>query len=135
MNEERSPHFGAGIVSLFVIFASLCMAVLALLTWQTARNEASLAARAGEAAQAYYAADAQACHIRKALEQEKLNQVKSTPIEWDGNKAYFACAIDDALILKVVLNVQENKSTVLAWCTEPASEWQPDETITVWGGG
>lgn len=134
MSEKRSPHMGIGVISLAVIFVVLCMTVLALLSWQTARNERALAQRAGETVQAYYAADAQACHIRRALEKEPLYEVDGVEITWQGYEAAFQCPINDALTLDVTLHVENGSSTVLAWNTAAASHWQPDGRIEVWDG-
>ena len=135
MREKRSRHFGLGMPSLVVIFATLCLTVLALLSWQTARNEAVLAARDGEAARAYYAADAQARHIRRALETDRADTVRGVPVVWDGDEARFTCPVDDALVLSVALRVGDGGSEVLAWNTAPTGDWTPDTHIEVWEGG
>lgn len=134
MNESRSPHIGTGIVLLVVIFSALCMSVLSLLSWQTAKNEQTLAERAGAAAQAYYSADAAAQHVRRALEEEKLDAFGEVAVSWNENEASYRCPISEVLALDVVLRVADDKSTVLRWATVSQTDWQADEKIEVWNG-
>lgn len=119
---------------LFVIFTVLCLSVLSLLSMQTARNDAALARRSGEAVQAYYAADAQASRIRVALEKSRSVNIDGIPIAWEGERAQYVCPVDDALKLEVVLRMSGTGSTVERWRTIPQVEWSAQDTIAVWDG-
>ncbi len=134
MTKKRSINAGNGLVLLFVIFTVLCLSVLALLSVQTARNDALLARRYGEAVQAYYAADAQASRIRAALEQSRAATVGGIPIAWAGERAHYVCPVDGALQLEVVLHMNGTASTVEQWRTIPQGDWSAQNTIAVWDG-
>lgn len=134
MNEKRSIHTGSGVVLLFVIFTILCLSVLALLSVQTARNDATLAQRSGEAVQAYYAADAQASRIRAVLENSRIANVDGIPIAWEGERAQYVCPVNDALQLEVVLRISDTDSIVECWRTIPRGNWSAQDTIAVWDG-
>lgn len=148
MKERGSPHFGTGIVSLIVIFSVLCMAVLALLSWQTARNQQILAQRAGVAAQEYYTADAAAQKARALVQNGEAGNMSGVSVElegsakdnaqidvtWNEDEATYSVPVSEVLRLEITLRVADGQSTALRWATVATTDWEADETIEVWSG-
>lgn len=137
---KRMPHIGIGTASLIVIFAVLSLTVFSMLALMTARNEKILAERTADNVQAYYEADTQAVHIRRAVEQAiqagtMPDSVDGIALERSEEEVRYTCPAGDSLKLAVVLAlVPDGATRVRTWQTEPAGDWQADTSIQVWDG-
>ena len=137
---KRMPHIGFGAASLMVIFTVLCLTIFSLLTLLTAKNEYALTERTAQNVQDYYAADVQAVKIRRAVEtalaQDALPpSIDGVQITHSGGEIRYQCPIGSSLRLSVTLvHTGGGVTAVRAWQTEPAADWQADDSIEVWDG-
>lgn len=137
---RRTPRIGMGTASLVVIFAVLSLTVFSLLTLMTARNDRALAQRTADSVQSYYAADTQAAHIRKAVEQAARagalpSEIDGVALETAGGEVRYACPMGEGMALRVTLALSpDGATTVRAWQAAADEAWQADTTIQVWDG-
>lgn len=122
-----APALGGS--SLLVIFAVLCLTVLALLSLSTAQAEKRLSDAAADAVTAYYEADLAAERIFA-----RLRSGESIPgVQESGGIYSYACSISENQTLMVELQKSEDTWTVLRW----QAVAQPEEisrTLPVWDG-
>ena len=129
MKKERISVPAIGGSSLLVMFAVLCLTVLALLSLSTVQAEKRMADAAAEAVTAYYAVDLQA--------QETFARLRSgepvSGVRVEGNTYFYDCVISAHQILEVTLEKEEDTWHVRRWqvCAHPEDI---SETIPVWNG-
>lgn len=117
--------------SLLVIFAVLCLTVLAMLSLSTARSSAELSRASADAAAAYYEADAQAEEILARLRGGETPEGVTSG--GDGTYEY-EVPISQTQALSVCVRAAEDGWTVLRWKAVSTAQWTPDESIEVWDG-
>ncbi len=117
--------------SLLVIFAVLCLTVLAMLSLSTARSSAELSRASADAAAAYYEADAQAEEILARLRGGETPEGVTSG--GDGTYQY-EVPISQTQALSVCVRAAEDGWTVLRWKAVSTAQWTPDESIEVWDG-
>lgn len=118
--------------SLLVIFAALCLTVLAMLSLSTARSGAELSRASAEGTSSYYAADAQAEEILARLRGGEA--VEGVTSAGDGTFEY-AVPISRTQTLSVRVRAADDGTwQVLRWKAVYTGEWTPDEEIEVWDG-
>lgn len=128
MKKSLSPPVLGG-SSLLVIFAVLCLTVLALLSVSTVQAENRMARASAEAVTAYYEADLQAEQIFARLRAgETLPNVQE-----EAGIYRYACPISEHQTLYVTLQKQQNSWHILRWQAVAHPE-ELSETLPVWNG-
>lgn len=119
-----------GASALLVIFAVLCLTVLAMLSLSTVQADARLSDASAEAVTGYYAADYQAEEI---LAQLRTGTVPSGVWEEDG-VYYYKCTVSDTQDLEVAVRIEGSAYTVLRWQMVPSGTWEPGDGPELWDG-
>ena len=125
----------AGGVSVLMIFLTLCIAIYGLLSLLTAENELSLNQKNRDAAESYYAADAQAATILSELASAEsrdgitVSADGTVPIRYDSatNTAVFAVSIDRYRNLDVSVSFSSrsgSKYIINRYCVTNSLDWQ-----------
>ena len=134
MRRREKRGFSVPVVggsSLLVIFAVLCLTVLAMLSLSTARSSAELSRASADAAAAYYEADAQAEEILARLRGGETPEGVTS----GGDSTYqYEVPISQTQALSVCVRAAEDGWTVLRWKAVSTAQWTPDESIEVWDG-
>lgn len=134
---ERRPVIG--LLTLLVIFAVLCLSIMAILSYSTARYEKGLAQKNADAASAYYKADSWCTAAMNDIYSvwKAGGDVGAAAAKYGGTYAdgtvKLACQVDDARLLTVTAAVSPGFE-VTGWTLVPAGEWSPDESLHVWNG-
>lgn len=126
---ERISPPAVGGSSLLVIFAALCLTVLALLSLSTAQAEKRLSDAAADAVTSYYEADLEAERI---FAQLRAGEAISGVQEAEGVYSY-SCPISETQTLLVRLQKAENSWTVLRWQAVPHPQ-DISQSLPVWDG-
>lgn len=127
--QDRVSIPAAGGASALVIFAVLCLCVLALLAVNTVLAEKRMVTAAIESSSAYYAADLEAQKLFARLRNgEQVPGVKT-----EDSTVSFSCEISDSQRLEVQLRKTGDVWTVLRWQAAAESEEHSD-TLPVWDG-
>lgn len=134
MNAYQHRPVRAGALTLLLTTVLLCMAVLAVLSVETARADLALAekslqtlqknAQAEQVGQTWLAELDAACRSGQALPKEAVVQEDGT-VQAD-------LSLPDGDTLHLVLRVQGASYAVLRWQT--VSRWDPAQPLTVWDG-
>ena len=125
--EFSPPTIGGS--SLLVIFAVLCLTVLALLSLSTVLAEQRLSESAAEATRAYYRADTEAERIFAQIRAGERH-----PAVTEAESVYhFAVAVTERMRLEVSVRKTDAGWEVLRWQTV-AQDQIPDEGLQVWTG-
>lgn len=117
-----------GVSSLLVIFATLCLAVFALLSVATARSQVKFGQNNRDAVSAYYQADSQA---QQLLARLRAGEMPGEVTEQSGKFAY-TCAISEGQALTV--EIAKETYQVLRWQVVTTADWESDDRIPVWTG-
>ena len=125
---EFSPAAVGG-SSLLVIFAVLCLTVLALLFLSTVLAEKRLSDSVSEAAAAYYQADTEAERIFAAIRAGKSHPAVT---ETDGQYRY-SVTVSENTVLEVLVQRTDEGWKVLRWQTIPKEQTAADG-LNVWNG-
>ena len=128
--ERRSVPPAPGASALLVIFAVLCLTVLAMLSLSTVQADARLSDASAEAVTGYYAADYQAEEI---LAQLRTGTVPSGVWEEDG-VYYYKCTVSDTQDLEVAVRIEGSAYPVLRWQMVPSGSWEAGEGPELWDG-
>lgn len=129
---EKSRSFPplVGGSSLLVIFAVLCLTVLALLSLASAQANQRLSLASADAAADYYAADSKA---EELLARLRNGELPDGVLEEDGVYTY-ACPISATQELMVAVRLDGADYEILRWKARSTADWTPDDTIEVWNG-
>ena len=134
MRRREKRGFSVPVVggsSLLVIFAVLCLTVLAMLSLSTARSSAELSRASADAAAVYYEADAQAEEI---LARQRGGETPEGVISGGDGTYQYEVPISQTQALSVCVRAAEDGWTVLRWKAVSTAQWTPDESIEVWDG-
>ncbi len=115
---------GIGSASVVLMFTVLCMAIFALISHTSARNDMALAQAEAELVKGYYEADAMA--ERMAAELAADPNAPET--------AEFTCEISDNKELYVKLAISGGAYDILVWRMRDTEEWRPEGGLPVWPG-
>jgi glutathione S-transferase len=136
---ERKPL--VGLITLLVIFAALCLTILSILSFSTAKYEKNLAQKNADAAAAYYKADSWCTDAANSLysvwrsggdlSAEAAKYGGKCETEDGESTINYVCQVDDARLLAVTIRAGDD-FTVAAWQTVPKNSWTVDEHIHVW---
>ncbi len=161
MNKKSSPTasggMGVGYVSLIMIFAVICLTVLAVLSYQAAGANDILNDKSAAFTSEYYAADSRAkeklfvldeCALAAAdgffeddftaLCTERLPDVSLRNVP-EGTEVSFSEPINDRLELRVCIvfcdiSADGSRFRVIEWRTASVNTDNTDEALGVWDG-
>lgn len=128
--EKKLAPPAVGVCSLLVIFAVLCLTVLALVSVASVQADERLAAIAEEGAQAYYRADVEAERILARLRCGELPE----GVCLEGDVYSYSCAISEDRCLAVQVVVEGEAYKILRWQAISTAQWQASEDLPVWNG-
>lgn len=127
----RIPVVGGS--SLLVIFAVLCLTVLALLSLNAIQADGRLSQAAAQNVAAFYEADTRAEEIFARLRNGEIpTGVTTCNCEEEGYA--YTCPISETQQLCVELHREGDTWTVLRWQAESIAQWENDESLHVWDG-
>jgi len=139
MRKTARHGFGAGITSVVMLFAVLCLTLLAVLSLTTANQEWELANRSADAVTAYYAADSRASAVCDAVQTADVRdgdvvQDVTVSVSADGSELSYSVPIDEKQALQVRLARSGGGWRVAAWQAADAGTWSADQSLDVWSG-
>jgi len=136
---ERKPI--VGLVTMLVIFSVLCLTILSVLSFSTAKYEKTLVQKNADAVSAYYIADTWATKATNEIYSTWVNNGDLATVvskyggaisnSNDNCIINLACEIDDSRLLNVSISVG-SEFEILSWNTVPSTQWQADEKLHVW---
>lgn len=129
-NGKRFAPPAVGGASLLVTFAVLCLTVFALLSLSTVRADDRLSQASAQAAADYYAADLQAQEILARLRAGELPM----GVTYGGDLYTYECPISETQTLQVEVFLRDGIYTVLRWQAVADTDWDADESLTLWDG-
>ena len=131
MNKGKHPAVGTpGASSLMVIFAVLCIAVFAILSLSTALAGERLERISLDSAEEYYQAD---CKAEKILSELRSGIIPDGVENHDGVFS-FSVPISETRTLKAVVQLENDKYSILSWQAVYTSEWSADDKLSIWSG-
>ena len=131
MERKGIPGFsGVGIASLLVIFAVLCMGVLAMLSASSVEADRRLGDKTQQAMVDYCDADAQ---VQQILAQLRSGIAVSGVEERSGVYSY-TCPISDLQALAVQVRIEGTEYELIRYQVVSTTWWQAEETLPVWQG-
>ncbi len=116
--------------SLLVIFAVLCMTLLALLALNTAQAGKRLADASVEAELRYYEAEREAEAILARLRSGELPD----GVTREGNLYYYTCPISDRQELVLEVEITDDRYRILRWQSASVVAWEAEEDFDLWDG-
>ncbi len=116
--------------SLFVIFAVLCLTILAVLGISTVQADGRLMKASAESVSAYYEAD---CEAEAILAELRSGNLPAGVVKNDNCYSY-QCVISDVLLLDVEVSVNGDAYKVLRWQVVSTTDWQQEDSMQVWDG-
>lgn len=130
---DKRQSFQAPVVggsSLLVIFAVLCLTVFALLSLSTVQADSRLSDASAAAVSEYYAAD---CRAEEILAQLRTGQVPEG-VRVKADTYSYTCPISETQELQVEVRIRENGWEILRWQAVSTTQWNEDETLSLWDG-
>ena len=116
MRERESRRFSPPVVggsSLLIIFAVLCLTVLAMLSLSTAQNNAKMSRASADSVTAYYAADTQAEEILARLRGGEMPDGVIAETDGGGTRYEYTVPISDTQVLSVTVYLEGTDWKVL----------------------
>ncbi len=146
VKKEQSSGISFGSVSIIVIFSTLCLSIFSVLSYSLALSEKRFADKSINAFSSYYAADLAVTKKARELKQmfrEGINKdelsIKASEMGFtaflydDTIKLSMSMPIDQTRALEVELSVAD-EFKVDRWMVVSTTDWEPDESIEIWGG-
>ena len=132
-NRQRPMGLNIGSASIIMLFAVLCLTVLAALSLLSANSQYALSERSAEVTRAYYAAEVRAVEIYDLVKNGDLTDVSS--YEHNGETLYsYTVNIDEFQSFSVLLSTSDGKTEVRSWKIIEAGNWTPDDFFDLWTG-
>ena len=131
---------GIGGVSLILIFAIVCLAVLTLLTFSSVSRDRTLTDKLKQSVENYYSADSAALEIAAKLQNavrggEIPLTINQTEIHSAGNGIYtYSCPIDARRAIAVKLQISDSALKFVFWKETDIENWTPEDKLIVFGG-
>jgi hypothetical protein len=133
---------GIGSASIVLVFAVLCLAIFAIITYTSALADNSLAEVEARTVQHYYEADTLAELIFAELSEAVFipDEVRGIEIisgwDWDlfMETLSFTIDISDKMEFYVVLAVHGETMDILTWRMRDIGGWERDETLNLFDG-
>ncbi|MDR0446522.1 MAG: hypothetical protein LBH17_05780 [Oscillospiraceae bacterium] len=137
-NRPRPMGLNIGSASIIMLFTVLCLTVLAALSLLSANSQYRLAERSAAAAEAYYAADAEAAAIYERLKNGEYNGdvIITTETAADGGTLFsYEIPAGGRQALSVRLTRDSGGGFYITeWRLVESGEWTPDEGLNLWQG-
>jgi hypothetical protein len=126
---------GVGSASIMLVFAVICMAIFAVISFSSAVSNSALVKIEKELVRSYYEADslAEAVFAELLLADVIPDGVRGVEIQsgWDlsldTETVSFTCEISDTKELYVVIAVYEKEMDILVWRMRDIGEWETDD--------
>ncbi len=132
-NRPRPMGLNIGSSSIIMLFAVLCLTVLAALSLLSANSQYSLAERSAEVARSYYAAEVEAVDIYNRVKSGDLSNVGI--YDYNGETLYgYTVNIDRFQAFNVLLSVDGENTEIRSWKIVEAGDWTPDDFLDLWSG-
>ncbi len=151
MARKKAPGINAGLSSIVMVFAVLCLTIFAVLSLVTARSEKKLVEKSSAAVKNYYAADWDCEAIlgriyevwksSDSLEKLKIkledmdNMPEDLYLAIENGRLYigYSRSVDENQSLQVGLSINMENIEIKAWQLTRTGQWNIDEHIHVWG--
>ncbi|MBQ9947959.1 MAG: hypothetical protein IJO91_06175 [Oscillospiraceae bacterium] len=152
-NKQGFKGIGIGYVSIMMVFAVICLTILAVLSFQAADSSNTLTQRNSQFTHEYYAADIKSKEILMQLDNaaleacdsgffedvfpelaEKIGDVSITPL-MDGYSAYYSIPLNNRLSLSVSVKFTDDpdgRFEIQDWKTVSADS--NNDGLNVWDG-
>jgi hypothetical protein len=143
MKEKRSMGLNMGSASIIMLFAVLCLTVLAALSLLSANSQLRLTQRSAAVMESYYEADLRASEIYERVLKGDYSEVEILP-DGDGFFYNYTVTVDigaggggrtPSLSLGVSLRETDGAFAVYKWKIIESEDWNPNDEINLWGGG
>ena len=122
-----------GSASIIMLFAVLCLTVLAALSLLSANSQYSLAERSAEVTRAYYAAEVKAAQMYDLVKNGDLSSVSL--YEQNGETLYsYTVDIDEFQSFSVLIAIEDGTTQIRSWKIVEAGNWTPDDFFDLWTG-
>lgn len=119
-----------GPLALLLAVVAICVTVLGLLTFTTARGDLAMAERHAASVQARYSLEAQGQAFLQGLEEDPA---ALAALERDGNGACWQTFQQEGASLRIGLQPQEDGFQVVSW--QFSQDWEPQEELGgLWPG-
>ncbi|MDR3278546.1 MAG: hypothetical protein LBT12_07205 [Oscillospiraceae bacterium] len=146
MKEKRSMGLNMGSASIIMLFAVLCLTVLAALSLLSANSQLRLTQRSAAVMESYYDADLRASEIYERVLKGDYSEVEE--IVADGGDTYYNYTVTvdiksepggkdgktPSLSLDVSLRETGGAFSVYKWKIIESDDWNPNDDINLWGG-
>lgn len=151
MARKKPSGINAGLSSIVMVFAVLCLTIFAVLSFATSGSEKKLVQKSAAAVERYYAADS-ACEdvlggiydiwkgsssleSMESAVKSMENAPKDLYVTISNGMLYisYSQAVDESQSLQVGLAADEKDFKIKAWQLTRTGEWDIDEHIHVWG--
>jgi hypothetical protein len=128
---------GVGSASIVLVFAVLCLAIFAVISFASAISNRALIKVEENLVRSYYEADVLAeyvfAEILKSDADSIPDNIRGVEIisgwDWDldAETVSFSCGISDKKELYVVIAVHETEMDILEWRMRDVGEWETDD--------
>lgn len=131
---------GAGSASLILIFAVLCLTILALVSFASASAGKTMTDASARAVKSYYAADTLAEQILAEILEADTVSSSICGIEVitcravDKRYITYSCPVSERKELHVEIAVFEDTYDILKWQLRDTGEWEAESRTSVWSG-
>jgi hypothetical protein len=146
MKEKRSMGLNMGSASIIMLFAVLCLTVLAALSLLSANSQLRLTQRSAAVMESYYDADLRASEIYESVLRGDYSEVEE--IVSDGGDTYYNYTVmaeikpengsksgeNPSLSLSVSLLESGGAFSVYRWKIIESDDWNPNDELNLWGG-
>ena len=136
MNRETSKFkINVGSSTALMIFVALCLVVISTLCIIEANNSMELAKKNAESVKNYYLADSLVIEVIESLRLGQPANINFDSYKMEEhNYISYSVNVDDQRQLNVLLKDSNGKLLIERWQVSNATEWQIDDSITVWDG-
>ena len=136
MNRETSKFkINVGSSTAIMIFVALCLVVISTLCIIEANNSMELAKKNAESVKNYYLADSLAIEVIERLISGQPAKIKIDSYKMEEhNYISYSVNVDNQRQLNVLLKDSNDKLIIERWQVSNTTEWQIDDSITVWDG-
>ena len=132
-SRPRPMGLNIGSASIIMLFAVLCLTVLAALSLLSANSQYSLAERSAEVTRAYYAAEVKAAEMYDLIRNGDMTDVNS--FEYNDETLYsYTVDIDAFQAFSVLLSIDNGEIEIRSWKIVEAGNWTPDDFFDLWSG-
>ena len=135
MREQKRPmRLNIGSASIIMLFAVLCLTVLAALSLLSANSQWTITKRSADSVAEYYAADLKATEIFNRVKSGDTSEVSVD--SFDGTTyVTYSVPVNDRQALDVSLTESGGIWKILVWSAVDAGDWIPDDSLNLWDGG